>query len=147
MKYLLPVALLPLVAACATTPQTGGGPARPGTPATTAPQTTTPPPMTQPPTRPATGGFRAPKVMASAGLEGVIGRNETAIVNLFGTPRLVVKEGDARKLQFTGNACVLDIFLYPLSQGAEPTATYVEARRASDGLDVDRVACVAALKR
>ena len=146
MKYLLPLALLPLMAACASTPKTVSTPAQPGPPATT---TSSPPPMTQPPARPpvGAGGFRAPTVMAVPGLEGIIGRNETALVNLFGTPRLVVKEGDARKLQFTSNACVLDIFLYPLSQGAEPTATYVEARRASDGLDVDRAACVKALKR
>ena len=31
--------------------------------------------------------------------------------------------------------------------GAAPKATYVDARRSSDGLDVDRAACVKALKR
>ena len=72
------------------------------------------------------------------GLEGVIGRNETALANLF---------GDAKKLQFTGEACVLDVYLYPLRPGGEPSATYVDARRASDGLDVDRAACVRALRR
>lgn len=81
------------------------------------------------------------------GLEGVIGRNETALANIFGPPRLTVKEGDARKLQFVGEACVLDVYLYPLQPRAEPSATYVDARRASDGQDVDRAACVAALKR
>ncbi|WP_370190188.1 hypothetical protein [Qipengyuania sp.] len=81
------------------------------------------------------------------GLESVIGRNETALANLFGPPRLTVKEGDARKLQFTGEACVLDVYLYPLTPGGEPSATYVDARRASDGLDVDRAACVKALRR
>jgi len=58
-----------------------------------------------------------------------------------------VLEGDARKLQFVGEACVLDVYLYPMSPGAEPTATYVDARRASDALDVDRIACANALKR
>lgn len=81
------------------------------------------------------------------GLEGVIGSNETALANLFGPPRLSVTEGDAKKLQFTGEACVLDVYLYPLEPRGEPSATYVDARRASDGLDVDRAACVAALKR
>ena len=56
-------------------------------------------------------------------------------------------EGDARKLQFAGEPCVLDIYLYPLRPGAEPTATYVDARRTSDALDVDRAACVRALGR
>lgn len=85
--------------------------------------------------------------MTLPGLEGVIGKDETALANLFGAPRLNVKEGDARKLQFIGEACVLDIYLYPLRAGGEPSATYVDARRASDGLDVDRANCVAALRR
>ena len=81
------------------------------------------------------------------GLEGVIGKDETALANLFGPPRLNVREGDVTKLQFTGEACVLDIYLYPLAPGARPSATYVAARRASDALDVDRAACVRALCR
>lgn len=81
------------------------------------------------------------------GLEGVIGADVEALQRTFGTARLDVWEGDARKLQFTGDACVLDVYLYPLQPGAQPTATYVDARRASDGLDVDRAACVAALRR
>ena len=39
-----------------------------------------------------------------------------------------------RKLQFAGERCVLDVFLYPLREGQEPVATYVEARRASIAL-------------
>lgn len=85
--------------------------------------------------------------MNMPGLEWVIGRSDSALTNLFGAPALTVKEGDARKLQFRGTPCVLDVYLYPLSPGAEPSATYVEARRASDGLDVDRAACAAALRR
>ncbi len=85
--------------------------------------------------------------MQLPGLEGVIGQNGTALANTFGAPRLEVREGDALKLQFSGEACVLDVYLYPLRPGAEPSATYVDARRASDGLDVDRAACVAALRR
>ncbi len=135
-----------LLAGCATVPQ-GSGTARPGNASTQggAVRPTAVPP-TKPPTPPA-GGFRKPKIMRAAGLEGVIGETSAQLQNLFGPARLNVIEGDARKLQFTGEACVLDIFLYPLSPGAEPTATYVDARRSSDGLDVDRAACVAALKR
>ena len=108
---------------------------------------TRPPP--QQPVRPAptTSAFVAPKVMNIPGLEGVIGRNATALANIFGPPRLEVGEGDAMKLQFSGSPCVLDIYLYPLRPGAEPSATHVEARRASDGEDVDRAACVQALRR
>lgn len=81
------------------------------------------------------------------GLESVIGADASALIGQFGTPRLDVHEGDARKLQFSGAACVLDIYLYPPDKGGTPRATYVAARRASDGLDVDRAACVAALRR
>ena len=94
--------------------------------------------------------LRAPppgaKVQILPGLEGVIGADRTELVRQFGTARLDVWEGDARKLQFFGTACVLDVYLYPPEKGAEPQATYVDARRPSDGQDVDRAACVAALR-
>lgn len=79
------------------------------------------------------------------GLETVIGADARTLLGEFGTPRLDVHEGDARKLQFGGAACVLDVYLYPPDKGGTPRATYVDARRASDGQDVDRAACVAAL--
>lgn len=138
-----------LLAACG---GTGARVASTGAPVTTS----APPPRTGPvqvpPTRPPAppvqrgGDLIAPKVMQLAGLEGVIGANARELQRQFGTARLDVYEGDARKLQFAGEACVLDIYLYPLRRGAEPTATYVDARRSSDALDVDRAACVAALK-
>jgi hypothetical protein len=92
---------------------------------------------------------RAPpsaRVQMIPGLEGVIGATPDDLARQFGPARLDVWEGDARKLQFIGNACVLDVFLYPPAAGSEPQATYVEARRASDGQEVDRVACVATLR-
>ena len=85
--------------------------------------------------------------MREAGLDGVIGAHAAALTRLFGQPQLDVREGDVRKMQFAGEACVLDVFLYPLRARAEPEATWVEARRRSDGLDVNRASCVAALKR
>ena len=140
MRNPIALLLLPLLAACATGPvPSGQAPQRP----TTAKA----PPPQQVRVAPSTSGFRAPRVMNLPGLEMVIGRNETALANVFGAPRLTVKEGDARKLQFAGEACVLDVYLYPLTPGGEPSATYVDARRASDGLDVDRAACVKALRR
>lgn len=86
------------------------------------------------------------QVQAVPGLEGVIGAGPAELARQFGAPRLDVVEGDARKLQFSGEACVLDIYLYPPAPGREPQATYVDARRASDGQDVERTACVRALK-
>lgn len=103
-------------------------------------------PATRPAPPPATAGFRVAKVMNLPGVDGVIGADQAALQRQFGVPRLDVWEGDARKLQFSGDACVLDIFLYPPKPNAAPTATYVDARRASDGLDVDRAACIRALR-
>jgi predicted small secreted protein len=85
--------------------------------------------------------------LAAPGLEGVIGSSRAELVRQFGPPRLDVWEGDARKLQFVGSACVFDVYLYPSSPGREPQASYVEARRASDGKDVDRAACISAFRQ
>ncbi len=88
-----------------------------------------------------------PVVLALPGLEGVIGASNDALIRQFGSPRLDVWEGDARKLQYSGLTCVLDIYLYPSAAGREPQATYVEARRPSDGKEVDRQACISALRK
>ena len=95
------------------------------------------PPVTPPPAR----------VQTIPGVEGVIGATTAQLTRAFGTPRLDVWEGDARKLQFTGTPCVLDVYLYPGAPGREPQATYVDARRPSDGKDVDRAACIAGLRK
>ncbi len=85
-----------------------------------------------------------PQVMAPAGLEGVIGTSAPALLRRFGSPRIDLAEGDARKLQFSDGTCVLDIFLYPVSAGAEPTATHIEARLRAGGAPVDKGACIRA---
>lgn len=109
---------------------------------------------------PAAAAHTAPSVAAPAagrgqrtaarlnlpGLEGVVGATAAGLVNSFGRPRLDIREGDARKLQFAGGACVLDVYLYPPARGGEPQADYVEARL-WDGRDTDRAGCVAALRR
>ena len=141
MKRSLASAPLVLLAACASSggTQVASSQSPPPVRVTTVPATRPAPPLAT--------GFRAAKVMNLPGLEGVIGADQPGLQRQFGTPRLDVHEGDARKLQFSGEACVLDVYLYPPSPGATPTATYVDARRASDGLDVDRAACVRALRR
>lgn len=97
--------------------------------------------------RPAPAPPPPAKVLSLPGLEGVIGATAADLTRQFGGARLDVAEGDARKLQFSGSPCVLDVYLYPPATGKEPQATYVDARRASDGQDVDRAQCVAALRR
>ena len=136
--------LLPVIALAACGPTTGAKVASassqiPAARAASVPATR--------PAPPAIGGFRPARLMNATGLEGVIGVDSAALQRQFGKPRLDVWEGDARKLQFSGEACVLDIYLYPARPGAAPTSTYIDARRASDGLDVDRAACVKALRK
>jgi hypothetical protein len=104
-----------------------------------------PAPAASPPAR--GGVVRVPQVMAPQGLEGVIGSPAAALTRRFGDPRLDVPEGDVRKLQFAGSACVLDIYLYPLSPGAEPTAAHVEARLRQGGAAVDAGACIREVER
>jgi len=113
-------------------------PPRPVAPVPVPPSNPVPPPPTS---------FRTPQMLRTPGLEGVIEADAESLIRQFGPARLDMAEGDMRKLQFAGEACVLDVFLYPLREGARPVATYVDARRASDGLDVDRRACVEALRR
>lgn len=141
-KLLLLLALAPALASCAGSVP---GPAQTGRGK---------PPVTRPASRPTMTPVRPPvrtppptaRIQNLPGLEGVIGASANDLFRQFGQPRLDVAEGDARKLQYVGPACVLDIFLYPAQPGREAQATYVEARRASDGQDVDRAACVAALR-
>ena len=83
-----------------------------------------------------------PEVMAPAGLDGVIGSPAGTLTQRFGTPRIDLAEGDARKLQFAGASCVLDIYLYPPRPGAEPTAAHVDARLRQGGAAIDGGACI-----
>ncbi|MFY7744791.1 MAG: hypothetical protein ACOVQY_05170 [Erythrobacter sp.] len=85
---------------------------------------------------------RLPEVMAPQGLEGVIGTDATTLTRRFGAPRIDLAEGDARKLQFTGATCVIDIYLYPQRPGTEPLAAHVVARLRQGGAEVDRGACI-----
>ena len=87
-----------------------------------------------------------PANLHEAGLERVIGKTATQLVALFGEADLDGREGQARRLQFVGPACVLDAYLYPASAGAEPVVTYLDARLPA-GDDIDRASCIAALSR
>lgn len=89
-----------------------------------------------------TGVVRVPQVMAPQGLGGVIGQDADLLVRRFGSPRIDLTEGDARKLQFSSATCVLDIYLYPMRPGAEPSAAHVAARQRQGGAAVDPGACI-----
>ncbi len=142
---LILLALLPMLAAC-------GADKRP-VQSVSAPAAATPRAQSRQHSRvpavrpPVQQHVAAPRALTAPGLEGVVGASQAELTRQFGAPRLEVWEGDARKLQFTGTACVLDVYLYPAAPGREPQATYVDARRASDGKDVDRATCIAALRQ
>ena len=101
-------------------------------------------PSTAPPQQPTATRPPAPVVYSRVGLETVIGRNARYLETQFGRPDLDVREGAARKLQFSSPACVLDAYLYPPAAGGDPIVTHVDARL-PDGRDMDRASCVAAL--
>ena len=145
MRNLTILSLGVLLAGCASGVPLPGSVPRASTP---SPSVAAPPPQRPgpAPSQPATG-FRTPEVMRAPGLERVIGRSAAQLEREFGKAQLDVWEGDSRKLQFAGEPCVLDVYLYPMEPGAAPSATHVEARRASDGAVVDRASCVRALGR
>lgn len=117
MKPFAPVAILMLLAGCATTNAQ----------------------------RPAVS--RAiPVALPTLGLEAVMGQNAAALTRSFGQPDADVREGTARKLQFSSAICILDAYLYPAKSGDEPRVTWVDARQ-RDGSAIDRASCVAALNR
>lgn len=88
----------------------------------------------------------APPTYSTLGLEAVMGQDARALEALFGRADLDIREGYARKLQFSSTICVLDAYLYPRSQGSEAVVTYIDSRL-PDGRDFDRASCVAALSR
>ena len=82
----------------------------------------------------------------TVGLETVIGRTAALLESQFGKPDLDIREGTARKLQFSGPVCVLDAYLYPPKAGGDPIVTHIDTRL-PDGNDIDRASCVAAMAR
>lgn len=98
-------------------------------------------------TAPSSSNRPAPTILREKGLESVIGQRASSLARRFGTARIDLAEGDARKLQFTSATCVLDVFLYPLEQNAVPVATHVEARERIGGNSADRVRCIEEVER
>ncbi|WP_313806393.1 hypothetical protein [Sphingobium sp.] len=75
----------------------------------------------------------------------LIGSDARHLIQLFGQPRLDIRESTMRKLQFANGRCVLDAYLYVPPQGREPLVTHVDARTPA-GTDVDPASCAAALQ-
>lgn len=120
--------MIPLLAGCAAGTGSSGPPLPPVT------QAGTPPPP------------RTPARSSGVGLESVLDATAAQLVRKFGQPRIDLAEGDARKLQFAGSPCVLDVYLYTPEGAREQRATWVDARNLA-GESVDPAACIGALGR
>ncbi|WP_162627568.1 hypothetical protein [Erythrobacter sp. KY5] len=86
---------------------------------------------------------RAPTMMRGPGVDGIIGQSAASIVRRFGTARIDMAEGSARKLQFASESCVLDIYLYPAQANGAPVATHVATRQRQGGGEIDHARCIA----
>lgn len=105
----------------------------------------TPPPAKTPPvsSRPAPNPYLN---VASTAPMDLAGKDARALTGLFGQPRLDVREGAGRKLQFLNDRCVLDTYLYTPRAGQEAVVSHAEARDRT-GIDMAASACAAMLKR
>lgn len=82
-----------------------------------------------------------------ANADSIRGQTARTLIAQFGRPRIDLQEGPARKLQFAGAACVLDVYLYAPGTGrGEPVATHFDTRL-RDGQPVNAASCVTTLKR
>lgn len=75
----------------------------------------------------------------------LLGNDARQLTQMFGTPRLDIRETTVRKLQFANGRCILDAYLYAPARGKEPVVTHVDARNPG-GTDIDPAACAAALQ-
>lgn len=67
------------------------------------------------------------------------------LIQMFGSPRLDIRDPTVRKLQFANGRCVLDAYLYSPARGKEAVVTHVDARL-PNGADTDPARCVTALQ-
>ena len=75
----------------------------------------------------------------------LLGSDARTLSQMFGEPRLDIRETTVRKLQFANGRCILDAYLYAQARGKEPVVTHVDARSPT-GADVDPAACATALR-
>lgn len=75
----------------------------------------------------------------------LMGSDARALTQMFGQPRLDIRETTVRKLQFANGRCILDAYLYAPARGKEPVVTHVDARSPA-GTDIDPAACATALQ-
>lgn len=127
MKAVAPLLALLVLAACG---EGGGQVARPARAA--------PAPYIPVPTAPTATAL-------TAGVAKVHGQTGPHLIAQFGTPRIDLREGAGRKLQFAGPICVLDAYLYAKGRG-DAVVTHIDTRQ-RDGKPIDQASCIAALSR
>lgn len=89
----------------------------------------------------------APVVNAPPSIVAIKGETAPRLIAQFGPPAMDLAEGNARKLQFAGPICVLDVYLYPPAGGrGEQVVTWLDTRQRS-GAPIDQASCVAALTK
>ena len=76
----------------------------------------------------------------------LMGLNASALTNLFGSPKLDIREATGRKLQFLNDRCVLDTYLYAQRAGGEAVVAHAEARD-RNGTDMPASNCTAMLRQ
>lgn len=74
----------------------------------------------------------------------LIGLTGNELVSRFGNPTLQIREGNSFKIQFRGQLCVLDAFLYPAA-GAQYRVTHVETRSRA-GTATNQADCIRTLE-
>lgn len=73
----------------------------------------------------------------------LIGLTASELGQRFGKPNFQVREGPGTKVQWIGQGCVLDVYLYPPQDGRGPDRVeFADARRQS-GADISVEACLA----
>jgi hypothetical protein len=95
---------------------------------------------TRQPPQPEAPATQSPTTRQPAGIFGLTAQE---LVGHFGNPALQVREGTSLKLQFRGNSCVLDAYLYP--QNGVLRVTHVDTRTLA-GYDSNQAACISSLE-
>ncbi|MBB3982876.1 hypothetical protein GGR44_002556 [Sphingobium fontiphilum] len=98
-----------------------------------------------PPQSPGTVAPPGPPASAFAQSGPLKGLDARHLTQMFGTPRLDIRELTGRKLQFANGRCVLDAYLYAPAKGKDQVVTHVDARTPA-GVDTDIATCTAALQ-
>ena len=96
-----------------------------------------------PPAGRGAGTMQPPPLTSRYGkAQPLVGLDAKRLIEMFGEPRLDIRDRTVRKLQFmTANGrCVLDTYLYVTARGREPTVTHIDTRL-TDGRDVDPASC------